>query len=236
MTKGRSNQRPTSSSPVSGKGRGGGASVNVSKVASTPPPPNPPHQTGEGASALDKTSLVLVGEFGRAHGLKGEVRLKSYTADPLTIAAYGPLTATSGQKISIKKNLRQAPGGAPDILIAQVDGVASREAAEALNRVELYLERDKLPPPDDEDEFLLADLIGLSVQNEAGTVIGTIVDVPNFGGGDLLEIAPVLKGATAFLPFTKAFVPIVDVAAKRIVVAPPEDFFEPARPEPEDAA
>ena len=98
---------------------------------------------------------------------------------------------------------------------------------------ELYVARDKLPPPDEEDEFLLADLIGLSVQNEAGEIIGTVVDVPNYGGGDLLEIAPVPSGATAFLPFTKAFVPTVDVAGKRIIAAPPDDLFEQAKPAPE---
>jgi 16S rRNA processing protein RimM len=177
-----------------------------------------------------------VGEFGRAHGLKGEVRLKSHTGDPLAIAAYGPLLAANGQKFQIRKNVRQAPGGAPEILIAQVDGVSSREAAEALNRVELYLERDKLPPPEDEDEFLLADLIGLPVQDEAGQVIGAIVNVPNYGGGDLLEIAPAPHGATALLPFTKEFVPVVEIAQKRVVVALPEGFFEPAKPDPEDAA
>jgi 16S rRNA processing protein RimM len=172
-----------------------------------------------------------VGEFGRAHGLRGDVRLKSYTGDPEAIAAYKPLTAADGRSL-VLKSARQAPGGAPDLLIAQVEGVATREAAEALNRVQLYVERDKLPPPDEEDEFLLADLIGLPVQNEAGEIIGTIVDVPNYGGGDLLEIAPARKGPTALLPFTKAFVPVVDVAAKRIVAAPPDDLFDPAKPEP----
>ncbi|MCB5174676.1 ribosome maturation factor RimM [Microvirga sp. SM9] len=177
--------------------------------------------------------MVLVGEFGRAHGLKGEVRLKSYTGDPLAIASYGPLTTADGRNVSLKKNARQAPGGAPDMLIVQVEGVTTREAAEALNRTELYLERDRLPPPE-EDEFLLADLIGLPVQDEAGTVVGTIVDVPNYGGGDLLEIAPARRGATALLPFTKDFVPAVEIERKRVVVALPDDFFEPARPEPEN--
>ena len=184
--------------------------------------------------ASRRDDLVLVGEFGRAHGLKGEVRLKSHTGDPVAIAAYGPLTTANGQKISLKKNARPAPGGAPDMLIVQVEGVTTREAAEALNRTELYLERDRLPPPDEEDEFLLADLIGLAVQDEAGTVVGTVVDVPNYGGGDLLEIRPAKGGATALLPFTKAFVPVVEIAEKRIVAALPDDFFAPARARPDD--
>ncbi len=163
------------------------------------------------------------------------MRLKSHTGEPQAIADYRPLIASNGKTYSLK-TVRTAPGGAPDLLIAVVDGVTTREAAEALNRVQLHVERDKLPPPDEEDEFLLADLIGLSVQTEAGDIIGTVVAVPNYGGGDLLEIAPVLKGPTALLPFTKAFVPVVDVTAKRIVAAPPDDLFEPAKPQPEDEA
>jgi 16S rRNA processing protein RimM len=182
---------------------------------------------------VERDDLVLVGEFGRSHGLKGEVRLKSHTGDPQAIAAYKPLIATNGKTYSLK-NVRQAPGGAPDILIATVDGVTTREASEALNRVQLYVERDKLPPPDEEDEFLLADLIGLTVHNEASETIGTIVAVPNYGGGDLLEIAPVIKGPTALLPFTKAFVPTVDIAGKRVIAAIPGDFFEIGKPEPDE--
>jgi len=183
-----------------------------------------------------RNDLVLVGEFGRAHGLKGEVRLKSHTGDPQAIAGYRPLVATNGKTYSLK-SIRPAPGGAPDLLIAIVDGVTTREASEVLNRVQLYVERDRLPPPDEEDEFLLADLIGLSVQNETGETIGTIVDVPNYGGGDLLEIAPAQKGPTALLPFTKAFVPLVDIAGKRVVAVLPEDFFDIGAPEPgEDRA
>jgi 16S rRNA processing protein RimM len=176
-----------------------------------------------------------VGEFGRAHGLKGEMRLKSYTGDPQAIADYRPLIASNGRTYSLR-NVRTAPGGAPDLLIAVVDGVTTREAAEALNRVQLHVERDRLPPPDEEDEFLLADLIGLSVQTEAGEIIGTVVAVPNYGGGDLLEIAPAQKGPTALLPFTRAFVPVVDIAARRIVAAAPDDLFEQAKPAPEDEA
>jgi 16S rRNA processing protein RimM len=173
-----------------------------------------------------------VGEFGRAHSLKGEVRLKSHTGNPRDIADYKPLQASNGRTYSLK-NARPAPGDAPDLLIAVVDGITTRETAEALNRVQLYVERDKLPPPDEEDEFLLADLIGLPVHDEAGAVIGTVVAVPNYGGGDLLEIAPAHKGPTALLPFTKAFVPVVDIAAKRIVAALPDDLFEPAKPAPD---
>ena len=231
MKRGRSNKQDLRPLPNAGEGasrvsegreRGRAQSKNAPSPGSLRLPPSPAEGRG----------LVLVGEFGRAHGLKGEVRLKSHTGDPQAIAGYKPLIASNGKTFSLK-NVRPAPGGAPDLLIAIVDGVTTREASEALNRVQLYVERDKLPPPDEEDEFLLADLIGLSIQNEAGEIIGTVVDVPNYGGGDLLEIAPVPSGPTAFLPFTKAFVPSVDVTGKRIIAAPPDDLFEQAKPAPE---
>ncbi len=175
----------------------------------------------------------MLGEFGRAHGLKGEVRLKSATADPLAIAAYGPLRTSRGDTLTLTR-VRSAPGAAPDILIAVVQGVTTRDAAEALNRVELLLDRDRLPPPEDEDEFRLADLVGLSVETPTGTPLGRVIAVPNYGGGDLLEIAPLGRGPTAFLPFTKAFVPLVDIAARRLVADAPNDLFAPARPYPDD--
>jgi 16S rRNA processing protein RimM len=184
-------------------------------------------------SSVAPHDLVLLGEFGRAHGLKGEVRLKSHTGDPLAIAGYGPLADAKGRFYTIK-NPRQAPGSAPEMLVVRVDGVATREAAEALNRIELYLPREKLPQADDEDEFLLADLIGCAVTTAAGETIGTVVDVPNFGGGDLLEIKPAKGGATAFLPFTKAFVPQVRIADRAVVATPPADLFAVARSEPDD--
>jgi 16S rRNA processing protein RimM len=215
--------------------RGGVETPRSARSRSHPTPDlrSDPPPLWEGVrNVQQRNDLVLVGEFGRAHGLKGEVRLKSHTGDPQAIAEYRPLIASNGKTFSLK-NVRTAPGGAADLLIAVVDGVTTREASEALNRVQLYVAREKLPPPDEDDEFLLADLIGLAVQNEAGEIIGTVVDVPNYGGGDLLEIAPAQKGPTAFLPFTKAFVPTVDIAGKRIVAVPPDDLFEQAKPAPD---
>ena len=112
-------------------------------------------------------------------------------------------------------------------------GLAKTVTAETLNRVRLLVPRDRLPPPGDEDEFLLADLVGLSVETAAGEAIGTVAAVPNYGGGDLLEIAPAGGGPTALLPFTKAFVPLVDVAAGRIVVDAPADLFDDRKPDDE---
>jgi 16S rRNA processing protein RimM len=179
-------------------------------------PPSRSQAEGQGG-------LVLLGEFGRAHGLKGEVRLKSFTAEPAAIASYGPLLTNDGRRFVLKA-VRAAGGGSPDMLVARVEGVATREAAEALNRLRLYVGRDQIPPPEGEDEFLAADLVGLVVEDGAGRKLGTVVAVPDYGGGDLLEIAPP-RGPTALLPFTKAFVPIVDLARKRVVADPPDDLF-----------
>ncbi len=174
--------------------------------------------------------LVPLGEIGRAHGLKGEVRIKSFTADPVAIGGYGPLLLEDGRSVALEAV--RAVAGTPDMVLARVAGVTSREAAEALNRRRLLVPRDRLPPPDDEDEFLAADLVGLAVETASGARIGTVADVPNYGGGDLLEIRPP-RGPTALLPFTKAFVPLVDIPGGRVVVEAPDDLFEPARPGPE---
>lgn len=235
MKKERSNQRSTSSLSLAGRGRGGDVGADPTKIAPASPSPALLHKGEENTITPARNDFVLVGEFGRAHGLRGEVRLKSFTGDPAAIANYNPLVTAQGRKLALK-NVRPAAGAAPDMLIARIEGVASREAAEALNRVQLFLERSRLPPPEEEDEFLLADLIGLAVEDETGAPVGTIVAVPNYGGGDLLEIKSARTGAVALLPFTKAFVPLVDIAAKRVVAALPEDFFARARPGPGDEA
>jgi 16S rRNA processing protein RimM len=182
--------------------------------------------------------LVLLGEFGRAHGLKGEVRLKSFTADPKAIAIYGPLQSEDGRSFTLK-SVRPAGGGSPGLVIARVDGVVTREAAETLNRIRLYTPRERLRGTEGQDEFLLADLIGLIAKDKDGAVLGTVVAVPNYGGGDLLEVAPCDGGPTGLLPFTDAFVPRVDLAAGEITVDPPEGFFDGAAetiPLPDDGA
>lgn len=170
--------------------------------------------------------LVFLGEFGRPHGLAGEIRLKSYTDDPGAIASYGPLLAADGRRFTLTKT-RRAAGEQADMLVVRVEGVTTREAAEALNRVALHVERDRLAPPD-EDEFYLADLVGLRVEGPDGPV-GRVVAVPDYGSGELLEIAPAGGGRTLLLPFTKAFVPVIDLAGGRVVIAPPEGWSdEPA--------
>ena len=110
-----------------------------------------------------------------------------------------------------------------DHLVARLKGVDTRDAAEALNGVELYVARDRLAPPD-EDEFFHADLIGLSATDSAGDVVGDIVAMHNFGAGDLIELRPVSGGATLLLPFSKAVVPVIDLPNRRVVVALPAEI------------
>lgn len=163
---------------------------------------------------------VLVGEFGRAHGVRGEVRLKSHTGDPAAIAGYSPLETEDGARV-VLSGLRPA-SGAPDMFVARVEGVSGRDAAEALNRVRLYVPRERLQVELEEDEFLQADIVGARVEDETGAVVGRLVAFHDFGGGDVVEIAPAPalgRRPNAMLPFTKAFVPVVDVAGGRIVVA-----------------
>ncbi|MCJ2014896.1 ribosome maturation factor RimM [Methylobacterium sp. J-076] len=191
-----------------------------------PPAPKPP-------PAAADPDLVLMGEFGRAHGLNGEVRLKSHTADPQGIAGYGPLMTADGRALTLAE-VRPAAGSSPDMLIARVQGVSGRTAAEALNRLAVYVPRSRLGSAEEADEFFTTDLIGVTAVDAAGTVVATVVAVPNYGGGDLLELRPAAGGATALLPFTKAFVPSLNLDARRIVVALPEDLFEAPGPKPAD--
>ncbi len=169
----------------------------------------------------DRKSLILLGRFGAPHGVRGEIRLQSYTGDPLAIGAYGPLTDKSGAKSF--KLLSVRPQG-KDMLVARVAGVADRTGAEALTGVELYISRDRLPAPEDEDEFYLADLVGLRAETRGGEHIGAVVALRNFGAGDILEVAPQAGGETLLFPFTKAVVPVVSVSEGRVIIEPPEEI------------
>lgn len=224
--------RRPAGSPSRGDGARRARPARLDTGAETSARPKAPVEAGPVPASTDP-NLVLLGEFGRAQGLKGEVRLKSYTGDPAAIAGYGPLLASDGRRFEIL-DVRTAPGGAADMLIARVHGVGDRTAAEALNRIALHVARDKLGTPEDEDEFLAADLVGLDAVDADGTRVGKVLSVPNYGGGDLLEIAPAKGGMSALLPFTKAFVPSLDIPGRRIVVALPEEFFAPAAPKPPD--
>ena len=162
--------------------------------------------------------LILVGRFGAPHGVRGEVRLQSFTQDPTAIGTYGPLAGPDGRVFTLK-SVRLIKD---NMLVARVEGIGDRTAAEALTHIDLSLERTALPPPD-EEEFYVADLVGLAAVTDTGETLGTILGVPNFGGGDLIEVRPTRGGESLLYPFTKAVVPTIDVAARRVVIAPPDE-------------
>lgn len=168
--------------------------------------------------AREAPRLVLVGRFGAPQGVRGEIRIKSYTADPLSIGDYGPLSDETGAKTFEIERLRPLKD---DMVAAKVRGLADRDAAGALTGVSLHVARDKLPPPD-EDEFYIADLVGLSAVSPEGETIGAVKNVLNFGAGDILEIAPT-AGETLMLPFTKEVAPSIDFAGGKIVVVRPAE-------------
>ena len=169
---------------------------------------------------MDKANprLVLVGRFGAPQGVRGEIRIKSYTADPLGIGDYGPLSDETGARKFEIERLRPLKD---DMLVAKVKGLADRDAAGALTGVSLFVAREKLPPPE-EDEFYIADLIGLAAVSPEGEAIGVVKNVLNFGAGDILEIAPG-AGDTLMLPFTKEVAPSIDFTGGKIVVVRPAE-------------
>ena len=166
--------------------------------------------------------MVVVGRIGAAHGIKGEVRVKSFTTEPLELAAYGPLEATDGRRFTIEA--ARPAGASPDMLVVRFQGITDRSAAEALTGLELTVPRERLPAPE-EDEFYHADLIGLAAVTPSGVPLGTVVAVSNYGAGDLLEIARP-KGPTLLVPFTRAAVPAIDLSARRVTVDPPVEVGE----------
>lgn len=172
---------------------------------------------------MSHTRQVVVAQIGAAHGIKGEVRLKPFTQAPADVAAYGPLTAPDGRVFEIEA-IRPAAGTSPDMMVVRFKGVTDRTAAEALTNIELSVPQDRLPPTA-VDEFYHADLIGLEAVTVGGEALGTIVGVPNYGAGDLLEIAPP-RGTTLLVPFNATAVPKVDVAGGRVVVDLPKGLID----------
>lgn len=164
---------------------------------------------------------IIVGAIGGAFGVHGEVRLKSFCADPAAIAEYVPLTTETGKTIQQVVLTGQTKNG----FTARLDGVVSKEDADALRNVSLYAARDVMPSLPD-DEFYYTDLIGLTVMDTGGATLGTVKNVMDHGAGDLLEIARPGQSDTTLLPFTKSAVPTVDMTAGRIIADPPEGLFE----------
>jgi 16S rRNA processing protein RimM len=161
---------------------------------------------------------ICVARIGAAHGVRGAVKLWTFTEDPLAVQAYGPLITKDGSRQFEVATAREAKGH----LVATLKGVATREEAERLNGIELYVARDQLPATDD-DEYYHADLIGLAAVTAGDAPLGRVIAIHNFGAGDIIEIAPP-HGPTLLLPFTNAVVPTVDLAAGRVVIELPEEI------------
>lgn len=160
---------------------------------------------------------VCVAQIGAPHGVRGEVRLWTFTAEPMAVARYGPLETEDGQRVFEIEKLRPGKGH----LVARLRGIGSREAAETLTNSKLFVPRERLPAPED-DEFYHADLVGLRVEDEDGNEIGAVIAVHNFGAGDILEIQPP-EGGAMMLPFTETVVPEVDIEGGRLVIMLPEE-------------
>ncbi|KKC35124.1 hypothetical protein WH87_18465 [Devosia epidermidihirudinis] len=164
-------------------------------------------------------SRILLGQIGAAHGIRGQVRIATHTQDPEAIGSYGPLeTDRPGLTVTITKLRLQK-----NVVIAHIKGITDRTEAEKLNGVNLFVDRSKLPDPDDEDDFYHADLLGLEARLESGVVIGTVSALPNFGAGDLIEVRDPQSGDTYLYPFTKAVVPNIHVADGYLVIVAPTE-------------
>ena len=161
---------------------------------------------------------ICIARIGAAHGVRGAVKLWTFTEDPLAVTQYGALATKDGSRAFEIATAREAKGH----LVATLKGIATREDAERLNGIELYIARDQLPDTGD-DEYYHADLIGLAAVDAAGEPIGRVIAIHNFGAGDIIEIAPP-HGATLLLPFTHAVVPSVDLANGRVVIELPAEI------------
>jgi len=165
--------------------------------------------------------LILVGQVGGGFGVKGEVRVTAFTADPLALTAYGPLLRADGSVGLTLTSARPDKNG----VVGRAREIATKEEADALRGLKLHVPRDRFPEPE-EDEFYLADLIGLQVRDADDTVIGAVKTVQNFGADDMLEITPAAGGPTWYLPFTRDAVPEVRPADGWLRAIPPAEVGE----------
>jgi len=163
-------------------------------------------------------SQICVARIGAAHGVRGAVKLWTFTQDPLAVKAYGPLRTKDGARQFEVMHAREAK----DHLVATFKGVTTREEAERINGIELYVAREQLPDAGN-GEYYHADLIGLAAVTASDAPLGRVIAIYNFGAGDIIEIAPP-TGATMLLPFTNAVVPTVDLAGGRVVIELPEEI------------
>jgi len=160
---------------------------------------------------------IRVARIGTAHGIRGEVRLWSFTADPLAVSTYGPLETKDGARRFTIEAAR--PG--KEFLVVRIAGISDRNAAEKLRNTDLFVPRDRLPTIEEADTFYHADLVGLAAVSEDGVTLGKVIAIHNFGAGDIVEIERVAGGSALLLPFTETTVPTIDIEAGCIVVVPP---------------
>jgi 16S rRNA processing protein RimM len=160
---------------------------------------------------------ICVARIGAAHGVRGEVKLWSFTEEPAAVANYGPLETQDGTRCFEIETMRAAK----DHFVARIAGVNDRDAAEKLRNIELYIPRARLPKIEEADTFYHADLVGLDAITPDGARVGTVHALHNFGAGDIIEIAPAEGGDPLMLPFNETTVPKIDVAARQVVVVPP---------------
>ena len=167
---------------------------------------------------MTTSKLIQVGVISGAHGVQGEVKIRSFTGDPLAILDYQPLSDKTGARQFTFKLRGEAKGQ----LIVRLDGVKDRNAAELLGNTELYVPRARIPEAEDEDDFLIEDLMGLEVRVEDSATYGTVKTVMNFGAGDIIEITPLEGGKTELFPFTRASFPTINLDEGFILFLPPE--------------
>lgn len=174
-----------------------------------------------------KDGLIPVGVIGGARGLKGDLRVKSYTAEPKSIGSIGVLTDCTGTKIFTLKVIGQQKGQ----VLVRIKGVEDRTAVDALKGQTLYVERACLPETE-EDEYYFSDLVGLDVKHVDGSPFGQVVEAQDYGAGPFLEVAS-LEHGRVLVPFTLASVPDVNIQGGWIVIDPPEGLLEAGKPEPQ---
>ena len=169
---------------------------------------------------MPEHSRIVLGVITGVHGIQGEVKLKSFTADPEAIASYGALNASNGKALTIRSLKRHK-----DVFRARIEGIDDRNTAEALKGLELSIPRDRLPDPED-DEVYHTDLIGLSVLDRDGSAIGNVVDILDFGAGELLELRLQNVKATVLMPFDTQTVPDINLDAGTLTIDPPDGLLD----------
>ena len=176
---------------------------------------------GEGF-VTSREKLILVAQIAGGFGVKGEVRVTAYTAEPMALLSYGPLLRADGSTGLTLTSGRLDKNG----VVGRAKEIATKEQADALRGLKLFVPRDRLPEPE-EDEFYLTDLVGLEARDPSEAVLGRVKSVQNFGASDMLEIAPAQGGPTWYLPFTREAAPELHVAEGWLRVVRPEEVGEP---------